>query len=88
MEQIIVIIFFHQDHLLHKNKEGRRKGAWPTIGIERSPAGDIYSLASCSAGEDVQGWCAWPWRVPVSRSSAPGFLRQRPGVLWLLCGPF
>lgn len=81
MEQIIVIILFHQDHLLHKNKEERGKGTWPRIGMEHYPAGDIYLLASCSACEVLTGW------EPVSHRSARRLLRQRPGVLLLLCGP-
>lgn len=39
MEQIIVIILFHEDHLLHKNKEERKKGTWPRVGTECYPAG-------------------------------------------------
>lgn len=58
MEQIIVIILFHRDHLLHKNKEERGKGTWPRIGMEHYPAGDIYLLASCLACEFQKGWCA------------------------------
>lgn len=57
MEQITVIILFRQDHLLHKNKEERRKGIWPGVGIECYPAGDISLLALCLACEDLQGWC-------------------------------
>lgn len=60
MEQIIVIILFHQDHLLHKNKEERRKGTWPRISTEHYPAGDIYLLASCLACEALKGWCTQP----------------------------
>lgn len=57
MEQIIVIILFHQDHLLHKNKEERRRGTWPRIGAEHYPAGDIYLLASWLVCEVLKGWC-------------------------------
>ena len=80
MEQIIVILLFHQDHLLHKNKEERGKGTWPRIGMEHYPAGDIYLLASCSACEVLTGW------EPASHRSAHGLLRQRPGGFLLLCG--
>ena len=82
MEQIIVIILFYQDHLLHKNREERGKGTWPRIGMEHYPTGDIYLLASCSACEILTGW------EPASHHSAHGLLRQRLGVLLLLCGPF
>lgn len=81
-EQIIVIILFYQDHLLHKNREERGKGTWPRIGMEHYPAGDIYLLASCSACEVLTGW------EPTLHRSAHGLLRQRLGVLLLLCGPF
>ena len=82
MEQIIVIILFYQDHLLHKNREERGKGTWPRIGMEHYPTGDIYLLASCSACEILTGW------EPASHRSAHGLLRQRLGVLLLLWGPF
>lgn len=48
---------------------------WLRVGIEHYPAGDIYLLASCLAGDDLKGW--YTWREPVSHSSVPGFVTWR-----------